>query len=190
MQADILTGQLVHLTAEEPAVFAEAFNRWNRDSYYYRLLSTDTAAQPSRKLIQDWLEKDILIPEPKYLMFGIRTLSDNRLVGEIGLEGIQLPRKDTFVGIGIGDREDWGKGYGTDAMRIMLRYAFIELNLERVSLDVFEYNPRAVRSYEKAGFTHEGRLRQLFQRDGRRWDLTFMGITRAEWEQLNRQAAA
>ncbi len=68
-------------------------------------------------------------------------------------------------------------------MGIILRYAFTELNLWRVSLDVFEYNPRAVRSYEKVGFIHEGCVRQYLNRAGRRWDLIFMGITREEWLQ-------
>jgi RimJ/RimL family protein N-acetyltransferase len=66
-------------------------------------------------------------------------------------------------------------------MKIILRYAFTELNLQRVSLNVFEYNPRGVRSYEKAGFSHEGRERGLLLREGKRWDVIFMGILREEW---------
>ena len=84
--------------------------------------------------------------------FAIRTLDDDRIIGEIGLDGIRWTHGDCFVGIGLGEREFWGKGYGTDAMKIILRYAFTELNLRRVTLDVFEYNPRGVRSYEKVGF--------------------------------------
>jgi RimJ/RimL family protein N-acetyltransferase len=85
------------------------------------------------------------------------------------------------VGIGLGEREFWGKGYGTDAMRIILRYAFTELNLHRVTLNVFEYNPRGVRSYEKAGFVLEGRQRGVLLREGRRWDEIYMGILREDW---------
>ncbi len=88
------------------------------------------------------------------------------------------------MGIGLGERKYWSKGYGTDAMRIILRYAFTELNLHRVSLDTFEYNPRAIRSYEKAGFKIEGRVRQLLNREGRRWDVIYMGILREEWEKI------
>ncbi len=86
------------------------------------------------------------------------------------------------MGIGIGEREYWGNGYGTDAMRAILHFAFTELNLYRVSLNVFEYNPRAIRSYEKAGFVAEGRQRQVLNRDGRRWDVIYMGILHEEWE--------
>ena len=85
------------------------------------------------------------------------------------------------MGIGIGEREFWGKGYGTDAMDLILRYAFVELNLRRVSLNVFEFNQRALRSYEKAGFQLEGRQRQVMQREGRRSDILYMGILREEW---------
>ena len=73
----------------------------------------------------------------------------------------------------------------TDVMNVMLRYAFTEVNLKRVTLTVFEYNPRAIRSYEKAGFHHEGRLRGLLNREGKRYDELFMGILREEWLKSN-----
>jgi RimJ/RimL family protein N-acetyltransferase len=72
-------------------------------------------------------------------------------------------------------------------MKVILRYAFTEVNLQRVSLTVFEYNPRAVRSYEKTGFRHEGRFRQFLNRENRRWDMLFMGILRDEWLEQNGQ---
>jgi len=70
-------------------------------------------------------------------------------------------------------------------MRVILRYAFTEVNLKRVTLNVFEFNPRAIRSYEKAGFRHEGRMRQVLNKEGRRWDMPFMGILREEWMEQN-----
>ena len=66
-------------------------------------------------------------------------------------------------------------------MKLVLRYAFTELNLRRVTLNVFEYNPRAIRCYEKLGFQHEGRVRKYLNREGRRWDLMYMGIMKEEW---------
>ena len=69
-------------------------------------------------------------------------------------------------------------------MRIILRYAFSELNLQRVTLDVFEYNQRGIRSYEKAEFIIEGRARGLILREGRRWDVIYMGILRDDWLKL------
>ena len=91
------------------------------------------------------------------------------------------------MAIALGERSYWGKGFGTDAMQIMLRYAFCELNLRSVGLIVFEYNPRAIRSYEKIGFVHEGRIRGAILREGKRWDFLYMGLLREEWSarQLN-----
>ena len=69
-------------------------------------------------------------------------------------------------------------------MKVLLRYAFEELNLHRVNLSVFEYNPRAIRSYEKAGFRHEGRQRDALHRCGKRWDMLYMGILKSDWESM------
>lgn len=180
MDKDLLRGTLVHLTAEEPKTLAEACASWNHDSEYLRLLDAQPTNQASAKKITEWIEKDQGKDPPPFL-FGIRSLDNDRLIGFIGLEGNMLPHGEAFVGIGIGEQEFWGKGYGTDAMKVILRYAFKELSLRRVSLDTFEYNPRAIRSYEKSGFVHEGRMRDFLHREGKRWDLIFMGILKEEW---------
>jgi RimJ/RimL family protein N-acetyltransferase len=114
--------------------------------------------------------------------FMIRALQDDRIIGEIGLDGVSWSNGNAWVGISIGEKEYWGKGYGTDALQVLLRYAFTELNLHRINLTVFEYNPRAIRSYEKAGFVHEGRERKALLRGGQRWDMIYMGILRKDWE--------
>lgn len=179
---DLLHGELVRLAVEDPETLAKALSRWARNSEYWRLLATEPAYTFSVKNTQKWLEKEMEKDSPSMFLFSIRSLEDDRLIGEIGLDGVSWSQGDTFVGISLGDRADWGKGYGTDAMRVILRYAFRELNLQRVTLDVFEYNPRAMRSYEKAGFSYEGRARQFLHRDGQRYDLIFMGILREEWQ--------
>ena len=115
-------------------------------------------------------------------------LADDRLIGLADLTPI-WPHSDGWLGIGLGEREYWGKGYGSDALRVLLRFAFTELNLQRVSLNAFEYNARAIRSYEKAGFRVEGRVREWMRRDGRRWDVIYMGLLREEWgESVKREA--
>jgi RimJ/RimL family protein N-acetyltransferase len=93
-----------------------------------------------------------------------------------------------WVGIGIGERDYWGKGYGTDAMKLCLQYAFMELGAQRVSLGLLEYNARALKSYEKAGFKLEGRMRQEMLREGKRTDTLWMGILRDEWLQMQNGA--
>jgi RimJ/RimL family protein N-acetyltransferase len=183
MDTGLFTGELVRLVAPDPEVAAGLFSRWGQDSEYLRLLDNDPARMFSAKKIKEWLEKDFVEAEPAdNFLFMIRTLAEERLIGFVGLDGIRWNHGNSYVGIGLGEREYWGKGYGTDAMRLVLRYAFAELNLHRVSLTVFEYNPRAIRSYKKAGFVVEGRARQFLNRDGHRWDLIYMGILREEWE--------
>ncbi|MCX6034131.1 MAG: GNAT family protein [Chloroflexi bacterium] len=185
MNADLFQGELVHLTVEEPETLARLESQWSVDSKYSRLLDWDPARRLSVKNFQKWIEKHYE-NEANYA-FTIRTMVDDRIIGGIGLEGIRWTHRDCFVGIGLGEREFWGKGYGTDAMRIILRYAFTELNLLRVTLDVFEYNQRGVRSYEKAGFVYEGRARGLIMREGLRWDVIYMGILREDWLKLEHE---
>jgi RimJ/RimL family protein N-acetyltransferase len=67
-------------------------------------------------------------------------------------------------------------------MRVILRYAFCQLDLHRVSLSVFDYNPRAICSYEKAGFVREGIEPGMLEREGKRYDIILMGILRSEWK--------
>ncbi len=181
MGVNLLQGTLVRLTVEDPQVLAEAIALWDRDSEFRRLLDSAPANQFSVKKLTEWIQRDQEKDPPTFYYFAIRSLADDRIIGFTGLEGTLYPHGEAFVGIGIGGREWWGKGYGTDAMKVILRYAFQELNLRRVALDTFEYNPRAVRSYEKAGFVYEGRARGYLYREGRRWDLIFMGILREEW---------
>jgi RimJ/RimL family protein N-acetyltransferase len=184
MITNLFQGKLVHLTSEDPQVMAEAFARWNQNSEYFRLLDSDPAHLWSARKFKDWFEKDLDSLLPGHLDFGIRTLAEDNLIGFIGFDGINWTNRDSFVAIGIGEPDFWSKGFGSDAMRLMLRYGFTELNLHRISLTVFEQNPRGIRSYEKCGFIHEGRIRNFLLRDGKRSDMLYMGILRQEWDRL------
>ena len=177
---DLFKGKLVRLAGIDPDEISKSFAQWNRDSEYMRLMDTDPPRLHSTKAIKEWIEKD-LEKRTDMSWFAIRTLEDDRLLGDITLSVINWGSREAFAGIGIGVREFWGKGYGTDAMQLLLRYGFTELNLRRISLTVFEFNQRAMRSYEKAGFRLEGRQRQFMRREDRRWDIFYMGILREEW---------
>jgi RimJ/RimL family protein N-acetyltransferase len=180
---DLFKGDLVRLSAFDTAELGKAYASWLRDSELQRLFDGGAARLNSAKAITDFFEKMTKEVSPANHYFGIRKLDDNRLLGDIGLDVINdWSSRDSFVGLGIADRNDWGKGYGTDAMKIILRFAFTELNLRRVTLTVFEYNPRAIRSYEKVGFQHEGRMRGALLRDGKRWDLLYMSILAEDWK--------
>lgn len=181
MKEDILRGELVRLAAIEPDEMSWAFSRWDRNTEYIRLLNDEPARLWSAKKIKEWIEKDLEKEPGSSFNFSIRMVDDDTLIGFVELDDIHWAHGDAWVGIGIGESRYWGNGYGTDAMRILLRYAFNELNLHRVTLGAFEYNPRALRSYEKAGFTIEGRDRRPLHRDGERADVIIMGILREEW---------
>ncbi len=184
MDNQLLRGQLVRLCAVNVEQDAEMIAAWFHDSEYSILSDAAAARMWSVKQVKEHAEKEMETESATTFAFAIRALADDRLVGTIDLSGIRWTHGDTFVGIGIGKREDWGKGYGTDAMRVILRFAFAELNLHRVSLDVFEFNPRAIRSYEKAGFKIEGRQRATLNQDGKRYDMVYMGVLRDEWQTM------
>jgi RimJ/RimL family protein N-acetyltransferase len=184
---DVLTGKSVRLSAFDPEEMSKAWPRWYRNSEYFRLLFSSARPLYSPKAELKWMEEEVGELSPANYFFAIRTLAEDKLIGELALEVVDWSGREAFVGLGIGETEYWSKGYGTDVMNVLLRFAFAEVNLKRVSLGVFAYNPRAVRSYEKAGFRHEGQMRQLLRREGRRWDNLYMGILREEWLELNQE---
>lgn len=181
MKTSLFQGELIRLVAEDPAVMAKAFYKWERDSEYMRLLDSDPPVLWSQKKIEEWIQKESEKSPWEGMEFSIRTLHDDQLIGFVGLGAIKWIHGDALVGIGLGERDYWGNGYGTDAMQVILRYAFTELNLYRLTLEVFEYNPRAIQSYLKAGFKEEGRIRKSVLREGTRWDVIVMGILREDW---------
>jgi RimJ/RimL family protein N-acetyltransferase len=83
----------------------------------------------------------------------------------------------------VGDEKDRDRGLGTEAMRVILRYAFEDSGLNRVGLSVFEFNEPAIHTYEKLGFKREGQLRQAIQRDGSFHDAILMSILAHEWRE-------
>jgi RimJ/RimL family protein N-acetyltransferase len=178
---DLFRGKLVRLAADDPETLGKAFSRWDRNSGYKRLMDTEPPQLWSAKSTKEWMEKDIEKEKPDEYFFTIHILDSDQLIGFVALRGVHWHQRDAWVGIGIGESGYWGNGYGTDAMRLALRYAFMELSLERVSLSVFASNLRAIRSYEKAGFKPEGIERQITHRDGKTEDVLYMGILRQEW---------
>ena len=115
------------------------------------------------------------------LGFAVETLEDPPvLVGNIGLWGARPKDRCATLGIALG-REYIGRGYGTDAMRVIVGYGFREMGLHRIQLEVAPFNPAAIRAYEKAGFAEEGRHRESILHDGRWYDEVLMSILDHEW---------
>ncbi len=104
------------------------------------------------------------------------------MIGTTGFHEIDWRNRRGEFGIAIGAKEFWNRGFGTDAVRTLVGFGFGELNLERIMLRVYDDNLRAIRCYEKAGFTLEGRLRRDRYHNGRYSDTLLMGVLRSEWE--------
>jgi len=103
-------------------------------------------------------------------------------IGNCGFFNIDWRCHSAELGIVIGEKTFWNQGYGTESMRLMLKYGFETLNLNRIMLDVYETNPRAIRCYEKAGFVLEGRKRQAMYKNGSYCDVLIMSVLRDEWK--------
>jgi RimJ/RimL family protein N-acetyltransferase len=175
----LYTGQLVRLAAQSTDLH-EAMARWSNDSEYMRLLIYGPACpRPADAFTPDDDRRD----NPSEISFAIRTLADDKLIGECELE-VSWNHQSAWVGIGIGEPDYRGKGYGTDAMRVLVGYGFRELGLHRIQLGVFGFNTRAIRSYEKAGFVREQVLRGGIFKDGVHYDEYRMGLLRPEWEAM------
>ncbi len=179
MPNNLFRGKLVRLAAPVPEDAAR-FAEWNNDSEYLRQMDTDYARPRN---LQDHQElAQAMRSGSDGVLFHIHTLADDRMIGFVAVHGIEWNNQAGKISIGIGDPEYRGKGYGTDAMRVAVDYAFNELNLHRLGLNVNANNPRAIRVYEKLGFQHEGAQREGIHRDGEWLDRIYMGLLRSEWE--------
>ena len=114
--------------------------------------------------------------------FVIVRLSDNKLIGTIGLENISHLRRIATLGIFIGDKESRNKGYGTEAIRLILDFGFNYLNLNNIKLDLMEFNERALACYKKCGFKEYGRRRKCNFINGKYYDTIEMDILAEEFE--------
>jgi RimJ/RimL family protein N-acetyltransferase len=172
-------GQRVRLTGLTKDDMTTAA-RWYDDAGFLRLLDAEAARPRSADDMTKWLEEEQ--KNQRSFQFAVRPLDSDALIGVIVLDGILWSHGVSWLSIGIGDRENWGKGYGHEAMTLLLNYAFSELNLHRVQLTVFEYNARAIALYERLGFQREGTYREFMQRDGQRFDMYLYGLLDREWQ--------
>ncbi len=177
--SNLLRGQRLYLSTMSRED-ARDISEWEHDTEFLRLLDASPAQARSIEQIVNWLDTDN--KSRNDFLFGIRLLENDELIGWAELDGVQWTHQTASVGIGIGNRIYWSQGFGGEAMQIILRFAFDELNLHSIHLTVFSYNARAIRLYEKLGFTHEGTYRECLQRDGQRYDMLLYGLLRPEWE--------
>lgn len=131
---------------------------------------------------ENWFENMIKRPAAEHpLVIEVRAADEWKPVGNIGFNSIDWRCRSAEVGIFIGEKGLWNQGYGSEAMRTMLKHGFETLNLNRIFLRVHADNPRAVRAYVKAGFVHEGSFRQAEFKNGQYVDVLFMSVLKSEW---------
>jgi len=174
---DTIDGERIALRHHRPEDLATV-RRWYNDPELARL--TRYSQRPmSDADIDRFFHGRLLSPEQ--VSYAINVRETGRLIGSTTFSNLDPENSSTLFHISIGEPDAWGFGYGTEATELMLWLAFARIGLHRVALSVFEFNTRAIRSYEKAGFTVEGRHREAIVRDGGRWDELTMGILAAEW---------
>jgi [ribosomal protein S5]-alanine N-acetyltransferase len=142
----------------------------------------------SRRDLDEWLE--FHRKRQDEVLWTIADEADDRCLGHIGLYKIDPIARSAELGIMIGDKAAWGKGIGTEATRQALKYAFSQMNLNRIGLTVLATNERAIRLYCRLGFAREGVQRQAIYRDGLYVDLVLMGLLRAEYEAVTAEGGA
>ena len=157
-----------------------AFQRWYSDPEVARLARyQDAPMRPDE--IDRFFQLRALGTES--LTMAIHDRETGRLIGSCAFSQVDGENGSAVYHITIGEKDMWGRGYGTEATQLMLDHAFGTLGLHRIALTVFEFNERAIRAYRNCGFVVEGRSRESIWRDGRWWDELAMSVLSTEWHE-------
>lgn len=177
-----LFGPRIRLRAAEKKDI-ETFLRWINDPDVTENLMM--IAPMSRVEEELWYENMIEKPPSEHVLV-IETKEDEKTadwhpIGTCQFIRINWRNRSGEVGIMIGEKLYWDRGYGSETMRLLLEHGFNTLNLHRVWLQVFAKNQRGIRAYEKAGFIHEGKFRQAHYQHGQYYDVQLMSVLKTEW---------
>ncbi len=174
-----LTGNGVELRRHDRANYP-LYARWYGDEEVWRL--TSWTAEPMRQAAVERLFED---RESSSIddSFAVHWKGEDEPVGVVSLANISHANSSADLSVIVGDEKDRDQGLGTEAIRILLGYAFKDLGLNRVGLSVFEFNETAIHAYEKLGFEREGLLRQALWRDGGFHDAILMSVLAQDWRE-------
>ena len=156
----------------------DAFLRWYSDPEVARLTRYQDGPMRAEEIERFFASRAL---GPESLSLAIHLRDSNRLVGTCALSQLDHENGSALFHITIGEKDTWGRGYGTEATRLLLDHAFGTLSLHRIGLSVFSFNERAIRSYLSCGFVMEGRAREAIWRDGRWWDEITMSVLQSDW---------
>jgi RimJ/RimL family protein N-acetyltransferase len=137
----------------------------------------------TRDFEEEWF--DNLKHNEDSVYFSILLLDEKnpeKIIGNCAIQNINSKNRSCSCGITIGEKEYQNKGYGTEAMELLVEYGFNTLNMNRIELIVYEFNIRAYKSYHKVGFIEEGRKRQARYHNGKYHNEIIMSILREDWE--------
>lgn len=157
---------------------AARFVKWLKDEEIRKFLSANPKGVNLKKE-KEWIGS-LTKKKKSEKHFAIDT-KENIHIGSLALY-LNLKNKSAALGILIGDKNYWGKGYGAEATRLLLNYGFAKLQLHRIELGVYDYNKRAINLYRKLGFKKEGIKRETVFWKGKFYDLIQMGILQKEWQ--------
>lgn len=181
-----IDGRKVSLQRPRPEELA-AVLRWYADPEIARLTRYQTQPMAPAE-IERFFNGRLLSPDA--LAYTIHEVAEGRPVGFTTFSSLDADNGSVLFHITIGERDAWGRGLGTETTELMLAHAFGRLGLHRVGLSVFSFNTRAIRTYDKAGFRIEGRVREAIRRDGRHWDEIHMGVLSDEWHARHAEGGA
>ena len=175
----MIYGERIRLRRDERADIP-LFTQWLNDPDVRRYLLMNLPISQANE--EGWFENMLKRPaEEQPFAIEVREGDGWRLIGNCGFFEIDWRARSSEVGLFIGDKSCWNKGYGTEVMRLLLQVGFGTLNLNRIFLRVDQDNLGGIRAYEKAGYVHEGRFRQATYQDGEYRDMLFMSVLRSEW---------
>jgi RimJ/RimL family protein N-acetyltransferase len=183
-----LNGKNVLLREYRQDDFA-SIRKWVNDRSSTRFLSTVFWFPQTEADTGDFLNR-AMHSAPNAAFFVIADVKDQSYVGQLDIFDINWKLRLGQLGIVIGSDEKRGQGYGTEALGLIQEYAFGVLGLERLELDVYTGNKRAMRCYEKAGFVHEGVRRHAAMVDGKYADVGIMSVLREEWDRKQQSRPA
>jgi RimJ/RimL family protein N-acetyltransferase len=169
-------GSRIYLSPYHPDD-AEILTKWLNDSAVTDGLG-DTFMNFNLMNEKQWLEDMLKKGEHAYAIVLTET---DEMIGSMGLMDVKLACGSASIGIFIGEAEHRGRGYGTEAMKLLVGFAFDVLNLYNINLAVYDFNEGAYKSYIKVGFKEIGRRRGAYYLNNKRHDIIYMDITREDW---------